>query len=247
MTPLIFIVIIVVHYFGSLFLHSFFLHRYATHQQCTMSRGAEKFFLFLTWLFQGSAHLQPETYARLHLQHHEHSDTEDDPHSPEHTGNVFKMMWQTKNIYDDIKYFKHRANQLYKDRTFPQWKDFQWFSDSTFSLLLMGAVFISFYIFFAPVWWCWLFLPFTLLNGPVQGAIVNWCGHKYGYRNHLISDNSHNTGWFAGLLSMGELYQNNHHANARKPNFGDYWWEIDPTYLGMLFLEWLGLIKLVRS
>ena len=54
--------------------------------------------------------------------------------------------------------------------------------------------------------------------GPVHGAIVNWAGHKIGYRNYDSDDNSKNTLVF-DVLTMGELFQNNHHKWGQAPNF----------------------------
>jgi len=54
--------------------------------------------------------------------------------------------------------------------------------------------------------------------GPVHGAIVNWCGHKYGYKNFDNGDASRNSLPF-DFLTGGELFQNNHHKFAMSPNF----------------------------
>ena len=71
------------HWFSSLFFHTFFLHRYASHRMYTTGRKREKTFYFLTWLTQGSSFLVPRAYAVMHRMHHEYSDTEKDPHSPQ--------------------------------------------------------------------------------------------------------------------------------------------------------------------
>ena len=79
--------------------------------------------------------------------------------------------------------------------------------------------------------------------GPVQGAIVNWCGHKYGYRNFNSTDQSKNTSpW--GILLMGELFQNNHHHAKDDANFAKKWYEFDMTYLIMKGLNTVGIIKI---
>jgi fatty-acid desaturase len=44
---------------------------------------------------------------------------------------------------------------------------------------------------------------------------------------------------------MGEAYHNNHHKYGSRPNFGGIrWHEIDVTYLIMVLLDKIGLIKL---
>jgi stearoyl-CoA desaturase (delta-9 desaturase) len=79
--------------------------------------------------------------------------------------------------------------------------------------------------------------------GPVQGAIVNWCGHRYGYRNHRTADASRNF-LPIDLVTLGELYQNNHHHAAGRLNFAVRWFEFDPTYAALRVFARLGLIRL---
>jgi stearoyl-CoA desaturase (delta-9 desaturase) len=77
--------------------------------------------------------------------------------------------------------------------------------------------------------------------GPVHGAIVNWCGHKYGYQNYDNGDVSRNTLAF-DFLTGGELFQNNHHKFAMSPNFAARKFELDPTYPVIRVLAALGII-----
>ena len=103
--------------------------------------------------------------------------------------------------------------------------------------------YIAFYYYFAISPWVYLLLPIHFLMGPVHGAIVNWCGHKYGYSNFDNGDHSKNM-LPMDFLMMGELFQNNHHKSPNAPNFAKKWYEVDPTYPIMLFLNWTKIIKL---
>jgi len=108
--------------------------------------------------------------------------------------------------------------------------------------LFFVAGYIAFYVAFAPGFWWFLLLPIHFLMGPIQGAIVNWCGHKYGYANFNNGDQSKNTSpW--GILLMGELFQNNHHKFGASPNFAQRWFELDPTFQIMRVLHWTRLIR----
>ena len=90
-----------------------------------------------------------------------------------------------------------------------------------------------------------LLLPIHFLIGPIQGAVVNWAGHKYGYRNFPgEKDQSKNT-LFIDFLMLGELFQNNHHHAGARPNFAAKWWEIDPVYPIIKLFNKLGIIKLI--
>ena len=43
-----------------------------------------------------------------------------------------------------------------------------------------------------------------------------------------------------------QLFQNNHHHAGARPNFAAKWYEFDPTYPIILFLDKIKVIKLVR-
>jgi stearoyl-CoA desaturase (delta-9 desaturase) len=79
--------------------------------------------------------------------------------------------------------------------------------------------------------------------GPIHGAIVNWCGHRYGYKTFDNGDQSRNSLPF-DFVTAGELFQNNHHKFGMCPNFAVRWFELDPTYQVMRLLAALGIIDL---
>jgi stearoyl-CoA desaturase (delta-9 desaturase) len=253
MTPELFVGLVAAHYFGSLFFHSLFLHRYGTHGQFTLTKGWERVFFILTYIFQGPSFLNPRTYAILHLEHHAHSDGPLDPHSPLNFStstvgaDVFaalpQMMIATHHIFNEIKSGASTLLDLYKDRRFVRWGEFETFASGSTSAYIIGACIGVTYFLLVPVWWCWLFLPLTILNGATQGAIVNWCGHMWGYRNVDLPDNSKNT-WVFGTLMLGELFQNNHHVEPENPNFGRRWFEWDPVYWAILALDAVGVLKM---
>jgi stearoyl-CoA desaturase (delta-9 desaturase) len=174
--------------------------------------------------------------------HHAYSDTEKDPHSPHFFKDVFGMMIATKNMY--LAYLLHRIEPEPAFRgNYPEWPLIDRIGDSWFWRLGCGLFYIWFYVTFAAYWWMFLLLPIHFLMGPIHGAIVNWCGHKYGYSNHDNDDHSKNSlPW--DFLLMGELFQNNHHKRPNSPNFATRWWEFDPTYPMMKVMHWIGIIKL---
>lgn len=232
-----------VHWFFSLFFHTFYLHRYASHQMYTTSKGWERFFYFCTWFFQGSSYLIPRAYGVMHRMHHEYSDTEKDPHSPHFFKDVWHMMMHTREIYNSFVTRTGMPDQKFLEEPLPEWEAMDRIGDSNITRVIWMAIYVGFYVMFAPAWGWYLLLPIHFLMGPVQGAVVNWCGHKYGYRNFNNFDQSKNTSpW--GILLLGELFQNNHHMHKDSPNFAKKWFEFDPTYPVMRFMSWVGIIKL---
>ena len=92
----------------------------------------------------------------------------------------------------------------------------------------------------------WLLIPAHCLMGPIHGAVINYFAHKYGYRNFEMEDTSKNF-LPVDVLMMGESYHNNHHKFISRPNFGFRWFEFDPTYPIIRFLDKLSIIRLTGT
>jgi len=244
------VILFIVHWQLSVFCQSFFLHRYGAHRQFSMSPGWEKFFNILTAIAQNSSYLNPRGYAILHRMHHAYSDTPKDPHSPKDFGpmvpGLFKMMYRTKRIYHELAYFE-KAPEPRFDGQFPKSPLLEWMGKSWTMRVVWGAAFFVFYWFFVTAPWQWALLPFHWIMGAMHGAIVNWAGHRYGYRNFELDDVSRNTLPGVDFLTAGELYQNNHHKYPMSPNFAARWFELDTTYVVMRLLHKVGVIDMSRS
>lgn len=241
---MIILLFLILHWYLSLFGQTFFLHRYGAHKMFTMNKFWEKFFYIFAWVTQGSSYLNPRAYAILHRMHHAYSDTEQDPHTPHFFKEVFTMMMHTKKIYNDVLNKRVVVDEKF-DRDFPEYPAIDRIADHWYTRIGFGAAYVVFYVAFATHWWMYLLLPIHFLIGPIHGAIVNWAGHKYGYRNFESGDKSKNT-LFLDILMMGELFQNNHHHAGSRPNFAAKWYEFDPTYPIILLLDKLHVIRLAR-
>ena len=237
------LIFIIAHHYLSLFGQSFFQHRYASHGAFSMSKSWEKFFYIYTWITEGPSYLSPETYAIMHRLHHAYADTDKDPHSPKHHKHVFAMMWHTKTFYTRI----YRGDIKVEPRFLKNLPDWRWFdrkiAHTWTSRIILGLLYVAFYIKFATVWWMFLFLPFHFLTGPVHGAIINWYAHKYGYKNFQLKSTAVNL-MPVDIFMLGEGYHNNHHKRASHPNFGLKKYELDPIYPVILLFNKLGIIKL---
>lgn len=242
---MIILVFFIAHWYLSLFAQTFFLHRYASHQMFTMSKGWEKIFYIMTYIFQGSSFLSPRAYGIMHRLHHAYADTEKDPHSPQFTANMMDMMWKTKKIYSDIKENKAKIEEKFL-KNIPSWDAMEWLGSTWASRIGWGVFYALFYIQFATAWWMYLLLPIHFFMGPIHGAIINWFAHKFGYVNFKVDDTARNLLPF-DFLMMGESYHNNHHKFGGRANFGVKWHEFDPTYPIILLFNALGIIKLKKN
>src|SRR5690606_20316365 len=68
---------------------------------------------------------------------------------------------------------------------------------------------------------------------------VNSVAHIWGYRSYETGEESRNN-ILVGILSNGEGWHNNHHADPRSARHGHQWWEIDVTYLSLKALSAIG-------
>ena len=236
------ILLFILHWYVSLFTQTFFLHRYASHQMFKMNNFTEKLFFILTWLAQGPSFLEPAAYALMHRKHHRLSDTEGDPHSPVKFSNWFKFMLKT---FDEYRSFKNDvAKNNYEDKNLPRWPKFENIVDTYTVRILFALSYVLFYVYFAPNILFFLLVPIHIAMGPIHGFIVNWFGHKHGYRNFkMLGDNSKNT-LHIDFFMMGELYQNNHHRYPQKMNFAVKWFEVDFGFYIVKILHFLRIITI---
>jgi stearoyl-CoA desaturase (delta-9 desaturase) len=124
----------------------------------------------------------------------------------------------------------------------PRWHVLENIGESIITRFGFILLYGLFYVEFATATWQYALFPFHVIMGSMHGFIVNWFGHKRGYRNFDdLKDNSKNT-LPVDFLMMGELYQNNHHKMPNNLNFAVKWFELD---LGYIMTTILKKIKIV--
>ena len=237
---MVILVFFITHWYLSLFTQTIFLHRYVSHGMFKMNKFWERFFFLLTFFAQGSSFLNPAAYGIMHRKHHAHSDTNKDPHSPLSFKNPIKFMLETFSFYSQT-ILKNKNKDL-MSTGLPQWKFIETLGESMLVRVLFVAFYTLIYIKFAPSIWLYCLIPFHIFMGPIHGFIVNWFGHKTGYRNfNELKDNSKNS-LPIDFLMMGELYQNNHHKKPNNLNFAVKWFEFDIGYLTCFILKKIKII-----
>lgn len=234
-------------YFTTLFFHSTFFHKYGAHQYFKFSNiYIERIYWFFVYITLGASYMCAIAYAKMHLAHHKFSDKDGDPHSPRLWDNfligIWPMMAKTFKILNEIRLGRHKIAKMWQHRSFPSWPKFEKIAESAVSMHVFILLYIAIYYFFVPTPWLWPLIFVQIFSGAIQGALVNWFGHKKGYRNYHTDDNSRNT-FRVDILGLGECYQNNHHGDVLNPNFARRWYEVDFAYQGLRVLAFLGLIR----
>lgn len=237
------LVFFLAHHVACVFVQSFFLHRYSAHGMFTMRRGWERFFHLLTYVCMGSSYLSPRAYALLHREHHAFADRDGDPHSPHVHSNFVAWVKHTMCCYADHLYKRKvpRGEPGY----LPEWDTLERLEKSWLIRLAWAGLYLAFYLKFATAWWQFALVPVHGIMSQWHGVVVNWFGHRRGYMNFQNGDQSRNTLPIDFLIG-GELYQNNHHRNAKRANFAVRWFEIDFCYQVMRLLAWCRIIHLQK-
>jgi stearoyl-CoA desaturase (delta-9 desaturase) len=207
-----------------------------------MSKFWERFFFVVAYVTQGSSYLSPRAYVIMHRMHHAYTDTPDDPHSPAYDHNLVAMMWRTRKIYSGLFDGSINSEERFA-KNVPDWKWFDRWANHWVSRVLWIAVYVWFYVAFAPSAWWFLLLPIHMVMGPIHGVIINWFAHKYGEVNYETDNTSKNL-FKVDVLMFGEGYHNNHHQFPSRSNFASKKGEFDLCYPIIILLDKIGVIRI---
>jgi stearoyl-CoA desaturase (delta-9 desaturase) len=229
-------------YFFRMFFITGFYHRYFSHKTFKTNR----FFQFLFGFLGATAGQRgPLWWASHHRQHHRHTDTEQDPHSPLHQG----FLWSHIQWFLTQKNFHTDYNNIPDLEKFTELKWLDKFEDLAPILLGVSCYCIgSFLGSYKPdlqtnglQLLTWGFIVPTVLVMHVTFCI-NSIAHSFGKKRYKTKDESRNN-FILAILTLGEGWHNNHHHFPGSVRQGFYWWEIDITYYLLKVLNFLGIIR----
>ena len=203
-------------------------HRYFSHRAYETSRI---FQFVLAFVAQTTAQKSVLWWASNHRDHHLHSDTELDVHSPRHFGFIYSHVgW----------IFSRRQNETNFTRVadLARYPELMWLHRLELAPPLALAL-----VCFAVAGWPGLIVGFFWSTVAVYHATfcINSIAHLVGRRRYVTGDDSRNN-WLLAIITMGEGWHNNHHAYQSSARQGFYWWEYDPTFYVLKLLERLGLV-----
>ncbi|NNC95920.1 MAG: acyl-CoA desaturase, partial [Chitinophagales bacterium] len=124
---MVIVTVFIIHWYLAIFTHALFYHRYAAHGMWHMSKFWERVFYVLAFIVHGSSYLSANAYGIMHRLHHEHVDTEEDPHAPKYSGNILGFMVKTRNNYINIFHGKTALDAKYTENL-PSWPAFEKFA-----------------------------------------------------------------------------------------------------------------------
>lgn len=230
-------------------------HRLLTHRGFVCPKWLEHTFAIL-----GVCCLQdtPARWVAVHRRHHEHSDEPSDPHSPLVSffwGHIGWVMIENrelsrlgiferyaKDILRDPFYVRLERNHAWLWVVVGSWAAF--FLAGFVAGLALGGTFLEAEQLGASLL-VWGVFVRTVLVWHITWS-VNSVTHVWGYRNYATDEDSRNN-IFVGLISNGEGWHNNHHADPRSARHGHRWWELDVTWLTIQLLALLGLARKVAT
>ncbi len=203
-------------------------HRYFSHRSYSTSR---LFRFALAFLAQTTAQKSVLWWAAKHREHHLHSDTPEDVHSPLHRGFAYSHFgW--------IFARRHRSADLLKVPDLARHPELMWLHKyESLPAIALGT--LCFFI----AGWSGLVVGFFWSTVLVYHATfcINSLAHVRGSKRYVTGDESRNN-WLLALVTMGEGWHNNHHAYQSSVRQGFHWWEVDPTFYVLKLLSWIGAV-----
>jgi stearoyl-CoA desaturase (delta-9 desaturase) len=200
-------------------------HRMLTHKSFETSRPVKALLLIMGCM---AVEGDPITWASTHIQHHAHSDDEDDPHSP------LEGLWHSHMGW--LFSYKHNVavygTWLKKDPTVV------WVSKTWLLWVALGILIPTLIAGWSGLIWGGLVRIF--LTHHITWSVNSIC-HTFGRRDYQTRDASRNN-FIVGLLAFGEGWHNNHHAFPRSAFHGLRWWQIDLSGYLIRVMEATGLV-----
>ena len=191
----------------------------------------------------------PIFWVATHRVHHQNSDQQGDPHTPQdgtwwsHAGWILSG----RAMHSETALLGRYAPDLTRDRVHVWLSKYHYVPlviTGLAQLAIGAALDPSHRLVGAIGMLLWgTFLRVTL--GLHATWLVNSATHMFGSRRFETKDDSRNS-WWVALLTGGEGWHNNHHAHPVSARHGLAWYEFDINYYGIWLLEKLGLAKKVQ-
>ncbi len=217
-------------------------HRYFAHRSFRTGRV----FQFILAFF-GSLSVQGGVlwWVSHHREHHKHTETHKDIHSPTMHG-----MWMAHMGWMMQEDCLRTSQANIKD--FARFPELKWLQRN-YAILIIGQA-AAIYLFGATLDYFFPGLGTSGLQMLVWGFfistvllwhstfMVNSVCHRWGTRPYAAGDDSTNN-LLVGILTMGEGWHNNHHQFAYSARHGLRWYQVDVTWYLLRVLAFFGIVS----
>jgi stearoyl-CoA desaturase (delta-9 desaturase) len=176
----------------------------------------------------------PIAWVATHRIHHQNTDKEGDPHSPNDGGLWAHMGWiiTGKAMHSNTEELLPYVPDLRKHKFHVWISKYHWVPLTLLAIILVPTA----------GWSVMLSVVFLrTIIGLHATWLVNSATHMWGSRRFQTTDTSTNSFWVA-ILTFGEGWHNNHHASPQAARHGIAWYEIDVNWYGIAALRALGLV-----
>lgn len=245
----VFLLFLGINLFGQLGI-TICYHRLLTHRSFKVPQWLEHFLVVQALC---CAQDTPAKWVAWHRIHHNHSDEEEDPHSPLVNffwGHIGWLLVHNEGTHDISAYHKY-ARDILADPFYMMLEKKRWVWTAIYAahmLLFMVAGFGAGYLMTDNLSGALQFMWSVLVWGVIARTVwvwhitwaVNSMTHLFGYRNYQTGENSQNN-WFVAAITGGEGWHNNHHYDQSAATVQHRWWEVDLNYYMIKGWERLGL------
>jgi stearoyl-CoA desaturase (delta-9 desaturase) len=226
-------------------------HRLLSHRSFRTPKWFER---ALVTLAMCTAQETPGHWVAWHRMHHCHSDHHEDPHSPRKGffwAHVKWLVHEKRSRLATFGMYEKYARDILAD---PYYRWIERLPSPTGLFFLTHAILLAIVSTVACVsiygnnlaayqlsasLFLWSVVLRTVWVWHITWS-VNSLTHLFGYRNYQTTDDSRNN-WFVSLLTAGEGWHNNHHADPASASVQHRWWEIDVNYYVIRLFGAVGL------
>ncbi|WP_164104357.1 acyl-CoA desaturase [Candidatus Laterigemmans baculatus] len=215
-------------------------HRLLSHRSFRTPKWFER---TLVTFAMCAAQESPAHWVAWHRMHHSHSDDQQDPHTPRvglFWSHVNWLVHENRSRMATFAMYEKYARDILADPYY-RWIErlpspagvFYLAHAALYAAVALGGCLIALgstteaYRTAASLF-VWGVIARTVWVWHITWA-VNSLTHVFGYRNYETTDDSRNN-WFVTLLTAGEGWHNNHHADPASASVQHRWWEIDLNY-----------------
>jgi fatty-acid desaturase len=230
-------------------------HRLLSHRSFHAPKWLER---TLATLAMCAGQETPARWVAWHRVHHLHSDHHEDPHTPLVSflwAHVNWLVYEKRNNLQTFSLYDRYARDILRDPYYlwiekiPLASCVFFVAHAALFALVGGGLFLAAY---GPSAEALRLTASLLVWGVALRTVAVWhitwsvnsLTHLFGYRNFDTPDGSRNN-WLVALLTSGEGWHNNHHADPASASMQVRWWEFDLNYRIIQVLAQFGIVTRV--